>query len=59
MAVVKFAVEHGERLLRQFVYEVSRCIKSPDAEAVHDLRVSVRRFSQALIVCCPLASDRR
>ncbi len=38
------------RLLEQ----VDRCCAKPGAEEVHDLRVSIRRFSQALRVFAPM-----
>ena len=36
------------RLLDELVAEMHRTAKSPDVDAVHDLRVSVRRASEAL-----------
>src|SRR5262249_28912176 len=35
------------------ILNISRCIKSRSAEAVHDLRVATRRFAQPLIVFKP------
>jgi CHAD domain-containing protein len=35
-------------LLRRLAFQVSRAAKSGDAEAIHDLRVSIRRFSRCL-----------
>ena len=37
-------------LLRRLAYEVGRAAKSGDAEAIHDLRVAIRRFSRCLRV---------
>jgi len=37
-------------LLRRLAYEVSRAAKSGDADAIHDLRVAIRRFSRCLQV---------
>jgi CHAD domain-containing protein len=43
-----FAVEQTERLLRRLAYQAGRAAKSPHPNEVHDLRVAVRRFTQAL-----------
>jgi len=43
-----FAAEQVGGLLRRLAYQAGRTSKSPHAGEVHDLRVSVRRFSQAL-----------
>jgi len=37
-------------LLRRLAFQVSRAAKSGDAEAIHDLRVAVRRFGRCLRV---------
>ena len=44
----KFASEHAQKLLGQLAFEINRVAKSRDPESVHDLRVSLRRFSQTL-----------
>jgi len=44
----KFAAEHAQKLLGQLAFEINRVTKSRDPESVHDLRVSLRRFSQTL-----------
>jgi CHAD domain-containing protein len=44
----KFAAEHTQKLLGQLAFEINRVTKSRDPESIHDLRVSLRRFSQAL-----------
>jgi CHAD domain-containing protein len=44
------------RLLQSMAFQAGRTRRSPNADAVHDLRVSIRRFSQALAVfkdCLP------
>jgi len=43
-----YAVEQTNRLLTTLAYQVHRAAKKPGAEEIHDLRVSVRRFSQGL-----------
>jgi len=35
-------------LLRRFAFQVNRTARNTDADAVHDLRVSIRRLSQCL-----------
>ena len=42
------------RLLEQ----IERCSAKPGAEEVHDLRVSIRRFSQALRIFAPLLAAK-
>lgn len=37
-------------LLRRFAFQVNRTSQSGDAESIHDLRVSIRRFSRCLRV---------
>jgi len=46
MAAGAFAAKQISTLLERLVYEMHRCAKNPDPEAVHDLRVSIRRFNQ-------------
>ncbi len=35
-------------LLRRFAFQVNRTARNTDADAIHDLRVSIRRLSQCL-----------
>ncbi len=44
----KFAAEHAQKLLGRLAFEINRVTKSRDAESVHGLRVSLRKFSQTL-----------
>jgi len=44
----KFAAEHAQKLLGRLAFEINRVTKSRDAESVHGLHVSLRRFSQTL-----------
>ena len=53
LATRRFARDHADRLLGRLAFQVSRAIKSHNAEAVHDLRVVIRRFAQALRVFKP------
>lgn len=43
-----FAAEQVGNLLARVVFELHRAARSQDEDAIHDLRVSIRRFSQAL-----------
>jgi CHAD domain-containing protein len=49
----QFGVEQANRHLRRLAFQVGRTIKSPDPNGVHDLRVAIRRFEQALVVFKP------
>src|SRR5258708_39244854 len=48
-----FAVEQSRRLLTQLSVQIARTARSSSAEAVHKLRVSIRRFTQSVAVCKP------
>lgn len=43
-----FGIEQMNRLLTTLAYQVHRAAAKPGADEIHDLRVSVRRFSQGL-----------
>jgi len=43
-----YAVDQTNRLLTTLAYQVHRAAKKPGPDEIHDLRVSVRRFSQGL-----------
>lgn len=49
----KFASDQADRRLGRLAFQISQTIKSHDAEAVHDFRVALRRFSQVLRVFKP------
>ncbi len=53
LATRRFARDHADRLLGRLAFQVSRAIKSQNAEAIHDLRVVIRRFAQALRIFKP------
>jgi CHAD domain-containing protein len=53
IATRRYAREQAEKLLGSLAFRVGRVNKSHNAETVHDLRVSVRRFSQLLRVFRP------
>lgn len=46
----KFASFRIHRLLRNLTAAIQQTLRAPDAEAVHDLRVSIRRFDQTLLL---------
>jgi CHAD domain-containing protein len=50
METRKFASQNATRLLGRLAFQMNSTRKAPDAAAVHDLRVSIRRFHQALAV---------
>ncbi len=47
-AMDQFASVQVNRLLGKLVFQVRHAAKRPDEEAIHDLRVSIRRLSQCL-----------
>ena len=49
----RFASEQANRLLRRLAFQISQTSRSCNPTAVHDLRVAIRRFTQALIVFKP------
>jgi CHAD domain-containing protein len=44
----EYAVLQTAVLLRRLAFQVNRAAKSGEAEAIHDLRVAIRRFNRAL-----------
>jgi triphosphatase len=46
-----FAVDQAHRQLRHLALKINRAIKSCNADAVHEVRVAIRRFTQAIAVC--------
>src|SRR5262245_28755550 len=48
-----FAIERTDGLLSGLVLQISRCLKCPTPEVIHDLRVAIRRFGQSLAVFEP------
>lgn len=53
METREFAGQNTTRLLGRLAFQMNHTIKSPDPEAVHDLRVAIRRFTQTLSVFKP------
>lgn len=50
MPMRAYVAEQSAALLRRLVFRAKRVEKLPDADAVHDLRVAIRRFTQCLRV---------
>src|SRR5258708_10067324 len=49
----RFGVEHAQRQLGRLAFQINRTAKSRDPEAVHDLRVAIRTFTQTIRVFEP------
>lgn len=49
----QFAGQNAARLLGRLAFQMNATMKAPDPDAVHDLRVAIRRFTQALNVFKP------
>jgi len=47
-SIAKYAREQASRRLNRFAFDLRRASRSPGPDAIHDLRVSIRRFSQCL-----------
>jgi CHAD domain-containing protein len=48
VSIHDYAIEQMNRLLTSLAFQVHRAAKKPGPEEIHDLRVSIRRFSQGL-----------
>jgi CHAD domain-containing protein len=58
----QFAAQNATRLLGRLAFQMNATMKSADPDAVHDLRVAIRRFTQALAVfkaCFPGKEKRK
>lgn len=56
--MLQFANDQITARLGKLAFEVRRASKARDAEAIHDLRVAIRRFAQSLIVFGSLVPKR-
>jgi len=45
-----YVVEQMNRLLNTLAFQIHRAAKKPGADEIHDLRVSIRRFTQGLLL---------
>jgi CHAD domain-containing protein len=45
-----YAIEQMNHLLTRLAFQVHRAAKKPGPDEIHDLRVSIRRFSQGLAI---------
>jgi len=50
MTMRDYALERGSLLLRRLAFQMHRAARLRDPESIHDLRVSIRRFQQCLVV---------
>jgi CHAD domain-containing protein len=50
LPVCEYAKEQTATLLRRLAFQASRTAKMADVDAIHDLRVSIRRLAQCLRV---------
>jgi CHAD domain-containing protein len=57
--IEEYAVEQMNRLLTRLAFQVHRAAKTPGPGEIHDLRVSMRRFSQGLQVFSGLLPGRQ
>ena len=57
-SIARFSVEQGSGFLRSLNLQVARALKSSGIEAVHDLRVALRRFRQVLKMLKPWLPDQ-
>jgi CHAD domain-containing protein len=57
----RFTVGQARTHLRRLALQIGRAIKACDPDAVHDVRVAIRRFTRAIAVCQPYvrAADMR
>jgi CHAD domain-containing protein len=53
MTARAFAQQQTRTLLRRLAYQVNQTARQGDADSVHDLRVSIRRFTQCLRTFAP------
>lgn len=56
--MLQFANDQITARLGKLAFEVRRAAKAQDTEAIHDLRVAIRRFSESLIVFGVLVPKR-
>ncbi len=45
-----YAIEQMNRLLTTLAFQIHRAAKKPGPDEIHDLRVSIRRFTQGLLL---------
>jgi CHAD domain-containing protein len=45
----EFALEQVNQLLTKLAFAAGSCVRSHDADSVHDLRVAIRRLTEALL----------
>ena len=50
MTIAEYGCKQVQQLLDRVVFELHKCARTPGVETVHDLRVAIRRLTQALRV---------
>jgi CHAD domain-containing protein len=61
-ALRTYALQQTRTLLRRLAFQINRAARVGDADAVHDLRVAIRRFAQCLRIfdqCYPAGHGRK
>jgi CHAD domain-containing protein len=58
-AIGSFARQQAANRLGNLVFAVRAAAEKPDAEAIHDLRVAIRRLLQSLTVFASLYEDKQ
>jgi CHAD domain-containing protein len=48
LGIREYAIEQTNRLLTRLAFQIHRAAKAPGPDEIHDLRVTIRRFSQGL-----------
>lgn len=56
--IIHYANEQASARLGKLAFQVQAAAKSMDADAIHDLRVAIRRFNQSLTVFAALYPKR-
>jgi CHAD domain-containing protein len=54
-----YALQQTRTLLRRLAFQVSRAARPGDADAVHDLRVAIRRFTRCVRVFSQFLPQRK
>ncbi|HLJ14085.1 MAG TPA: CHAD domain-containing protein [Bryobacteraceae bacterium] len=58
MDIGRYAREQAANLLARFAFEVRRAVKSHDASSIHGLRITGRRFDEALLLFAPFFPEK-
>lgn len=58
MEIRGYAIEQVTNLLARLAFDLRRALKKHDADSIHDLRLTSRRFGQALELFAPFLPER-